>query len=104
MRHYAQSTGNQPKAFLIRLLWFGLGLISSVTYNQLMWQKVESPNTAGAIVQADQEMKDHEDEALSRILDEMVSVRRDYQRMKASRDLTKERLEKCQIQCPAASV
>jgi hypothetical protein len=99
MRHFAPSTGNHSKAFLIRLLWFGLGLISSVTYNQLMWQKVECPNPVEAIVQADQEMKEHEDEALSRMLDEMASVRRDYQRMKASRDLTKERLEKCQAQC-----
>ena len=73
-------------------------------YNQLMWQKVECPNIAEAIVQADEAMKEHEDEALSRTLNEMASVRRDYQRMKASRDLTKERLEKCQAQCPAASV
>lgn len=51
-------------------------------------------------MQADQAMNEREEEELARILEEIQAVRRDYQRMKVSRDLAKERMEECQAKCP----
>lgn len=93
------------KVLVTRLIWFGLGLSSAIFYNQLMWQQqrplLGSNNIqTAAVIQADQAMNEREEEELARILEEIQAVRRDYQRMKVSRDLAKERMEECQAKCP----
>jgi ATP phosphoribosyltransferase len=99
----ALSHEQKTKSLLGRILWFGLGLLSAITYNQLTWQYSTIPTLhQAAVMQADVNVKEEEDEQLDRILDEIQSVRRDYQRMKASRDLTRERLDQCQALCPKA--
>lgn len=90
---------------LTRLLWFGLGLLSAITYNQLTWQRSTIPSVhQAAVLQADLEARNvAEDEQLDRLLEDIQKVRRDYDRMKASRDLTRERLDQCHAKCPAAN-
>ena len=85
-----------------RLLWFGLGVISSLLYSsQLRLQQTASIPQAPAILLGEtQGMTEREDEELSKILEEIEDVRRDLQRMTASRDLIKEHLAQCQAKCP----
>ena len=89
-----------------RLLWFGLGVISSLLYSsQLRLQQTASIPQAPAILLGEtQGMTEREDEELSKILEEIEDVRRDLQRMTASRDLIKEHLEQCQAKCPVVVV
>jgi hypothetical protein len=99
----ALSHEQRTKFLLGRILWFGLGLLSAFTYNQLTWQQSTIPALhQAAVIQADFDVKEEEDEQLDRLLGEIQSVRRDYQRMKASRDLTRERLDQCHAMCPKA--
>lgn len=106
-RNKSAGDGTTINGLVTRLIWFGLGLCGAICYNQLMWQQQqpqERPSSIqkAAVIQADQAMNEREEEEMSRILDEIQAVRRDYQRMKASRDLTKQRLEACQKKCPSA--
>lgn len=84
-----------------RLLWFGLGVISSLLYSsQLRLQQEASiPQVPAILLGETQGMTEREDEELSKILEEIEDVRRDLQRMTASRDLTKEHLAQCQAKC-----
>lgn len=87
---------------LSRLLWFGLGLSAALIYNQLTWRKLNPTPSVPVVKKQTEALNEQEQDEIDRVLQEMQEIRKDYKRMKLSRDMTKERLDKCEAKCPAA--
>lgn len=75
-------------------MWFLAGALVATVYNQLRWQQ----RTQIIMQPAIQNANDRETEELDKMLDEMNSLRKDVARMKASRDLQKEKAVACETQ------
>mmetsp|Transcript_23068 Transcript_23068/g.33037 ORF Transcript_23068/g.33037 Transcript_23068/m.33037 type:complete len:106 (-) Transcript_23068:441-758(-) len=89
-----------PRSMLLgRLFWFGIGMIVTLTYNQFTWKQSGPAETKGVSASENQD-QDAELEQLNRLLDEMQGLRRDYKRIKASRDRVQKDFETCQQKCP----
>jgi hypothetical protein len=91
---YLGDSAKSDRKWLGRFMWFLAGALFAAVCNQLLWQQ----KTQIIMQPAIQSATDRESEELDKMLDEMNNLRKDITRMKASRDLQKEKTVACESQ------